>query len=92
MSLPFRHASAFGKRIEYYIVGLTLKEGLDVYLPLVDDEPMNDLGFSIIWTSKAATLQPVRLLRESPPGWLDVIGNGVETNSSIVWGPLTISQ
>jgi hypothetical protein len=27
----FRHSAAFGKRIEYYVIGLMLKEGLDVY-------------------------------------------------------------
>lgn len=37
MSIPFRNAAAFGKRIEYWIIGLMLKEGLDVYVPLVDD-------------------------------------------------------
>lgn len=35
--IPFRHSAGFGKRIEYYIIGLMLKEGLDVYVPLVDD-------------------------------------------------------
>jgi hypothetical protein len=34
----FRNSAAFGKRIEFYVVGLMLKEGLDVYLPLVDDD------------------------------------------------------
>ncbi len=37
MPLPFRHSASFGKRIEYWIIGLMLKEGLDVYVPLVDD-------------------------------------------------------
>lgn len=37
MSATFRHSAGFGKRIEYWVVGLMLKEGLDVYLPLVDD-------------------------------------------------------
>jgi len=37
MSIAFRHSAGFGKRIEYYIIGLMLKEGLDVYMPLVDD-------------------------------------------------------
>lgn len=37
MSIPFRHSAGFGKRIEYWIVGLMLKEGIDVYIPLVDD-------------------------------------------------------
>lgn len=41
MSLAFRHSAAFGKRIEFYIVGLMLKEGLDVYLPLVDDDAID---------------------------------------------------
>ncbi|MBC6428909.1 MAG: hypothetical protein GDA55_06770 [Cellvibrionales bacterium] len=37
MSAAFRHSAGFGKRIEYWVVGLMLKEGMDVYLPLVDD-------------------------------------------------------
>lgn len=37
----FRHSAAFGKRIEYYIVGLMLKQGLDVYMPLVDDDAID---------------------------------------------------
>jgi len=41
MSISFRHSAAFGKRIEYYIVGLMLKEGLDVYLPVVDDDAID---------------------------------------------------
>ena len=41
MSTPFRHSAAFGKRIEYYVVGLMLKEGLDVYLPIVDDDAID---------------------------------------------------
>jgi hypothetical protein len=41
MSVPFRNSAAFGKRIEYYVVGLMLKEGLDVYLPLVDDDAID---------------------------------------------------
>lgn len=41
MSQSFRHSAAFGKRMEYYIVGLMLKEGLDVYLPLVDDDAID---------------------------------------------------
>ncbi|MDO5774962.1 MAG: hypothetical protein Q4P16_11690 [Spirochaetales bacterium] len=38
MSFTFRHSAGFGKRIEYYIIGLMLKEGLDCYVPLVDDD------------------------------------------------------
>ncbi len=41
MGISHRHSAAFGKRIEYYIVGLMLKEGLDVYLPLVDDDAID---------------------------------------------------
>ena len=39
----FRSLAAFGKRIEYRIVGRMLKEGLDVYLPLVDDDAVDAL-------------------------------------------------
>lgn len=41
MSVSIRHSAAFGKRIECYIVGLMLTEGLDVYLPLVDDDAID---------------------------------------------------
>jgi len=41
MSNTFRNSAAFGKRIEYYIVGLMLKKGLDVYMPLVDDDAID---------------------------------------------------
>ena len=41
MSIPFRHSAGFGKRIEYWIVGRMLKDGLDVYLPLVDDDAID---------------------------------------------------
>jgi hypothetical protein len=41
MSIAFRHTAGFGKRIEYWVVGLMLKEGLDVYLPLVDDDAID---------------------------------------------------
>ncbi len=33
----YRHSAGFGKRMEYWIIGKMLKEGLDVYVPLVDD-------------------------------------------------------
>ena len=38
---PFRHTAGFGKRIEYWVVGRMLKEGMDVYLPLVDDQAVD---------------------------------------------------
>jgi hypothetical protein len=41
MSTTFRNSAAFGKRMEFYVVGLMLKEGLDVYLPLVDDDAID---------------------------------------------------
>lgn len=41
MDGAFRHSAGFGKRIEYWIVGLMLKDGLDVYLPLVDDHAVD---------------------------------------------------
>lgn len=41
MAIAFRHSAGFGKRIEYWVVGLMLKEGLDVYLPLVDDDAID---------------------------------------------------
>lgn len=37
MGIAFRHSAGFGKRMEYNIVGKMLMEGLDVYMPLVDD-------------------------------------------------------
>ncbi len=37
MKKTFRHSAGFGKRMEYWIIGKMLKEGLDVYVPLVDD-------------------------------------------------------
>ena len=37
MGMPFKDTASFGKRMEYNLVGQMLMEGLDVYLPLVDD-------------------------------------------------------
>jgi hypothetical protein len=39
--MRFRHAAGFGKRIEFWIVGQMLKEGLDVFVPLVDDNAID---------------------------------------------------
>jgi hypothetical protein len=39
--MRFRHSAEFGKRIEFWIIGLMLKEGLDVYVPLVDDNAID---------------------------------------------------
>jgi hypothetical protein len=41
MAIPFRHSAGFGKRIEYWVIGLMLKEGLEVYVPLVDDDAID---------------------------------------------------
>jgi hypothetical protein len=41
MAKTFRHSAAFGKRIEYWIIGKMLKEGLDVYIPMVDDDAVD---------------------------------------------------
>ena len=41
MGQPFRKTASFGKRIEYWIIGEMLKEGLDVYVPLVDDDAID---------------------------------------------------
>lgn len=43
MVISFRHSAGFGKRIEYWIIGRMLKEGLDVYLPLVDDDAIDSV-------------------------------------------------
>lgn len=37
MGYSFRSSAGFGKRIEYKLIGDMLMEGLDCYLPLVDD-------------------------------------------------------
>ena len=37
MGVAFRHSAGFGKRMEYHLIGQMLMEGLDCYVPLVDD-------------------------------------------------------
>lgn len=37
----FRSRAGFGRRIEYWIIGRMLKDGLDVYVPLVDDHAVD---------------------------------------------------
>lgn len=41
MTTAFRHSAGFGKRIEYWVIGRMLKEGMDVYIPLVDDHAVD---------------------------------------------------
>ena len=35
--MSYRDTSSFGKRMEYQIIGDILAQGLDVYIPLIDD-------------------------------------------------------
>jgi hypothetical protein len=37
MATTFRHSAGFGRRMEYRLIGQMLREGLDVYVTLVDD-------------------------------------------------------
>lgn len=37
MERTFLHSAGFGKRIKFWLIGKMMKEGLDVYVPLVDD-------------------------------------------------------
>jgi len=39
--MKYRHSAGFGKRIEFFIIGRMLKEGLDLYIPLVDDNAID---------------------------------------------------
>lgn len=41
MKRTFRHSAGFGKRIEYWVIGQMLKEGIDIYVPLVDDNAID---------------------------------------------------
>ena len=41
MTISFRHSAGFGKRIEYWIIEQMLKEGIDVYVPMVDDDAID---------------------------------------------------
>jgi hypothetical protein len=36
--MSYRSSASFGKRIEFWVIGLLLKDGFDVYVPLVDDD------------------------------------------------------
>lgn len=41
MTFSFRHTAGFGKRMEYYLIGQMLMEGLGHYAPLVNDHGAN---------------------------------------------------
>ena len=65
MGHPFRHSAGFGKRIEYWIIGRMLKEGIDVYVPLVDDDAIDAVirrsdGFFITVQIKARSKSIVK--------------------------------
>jgi hypothetical protein len=40
-NIPFRHRAGFGKRIEHYLISLMLKEGFDIFIPMVDDDAID---------------------------------------------------
>jgi len=33
----FRHNAGFGRRMEYFVISRMLEQGIDVYIPLIDD-------------------------------------------------------
>ncbi len=37
----FRSKASFGKRIEHYLIGKMLKEGLDLFIPMIDDDAID---------------------------------------------------
>lgn len=69
----FRNSAAFGKRIEYWIIGRMLKEGLDVYIPLVDDHAVDaivkrhDGSTALIQIKARSKLLSLVTLHSSPP-------------------------
>jgi len=53
----FRHNAGFGKRIEYWVIGRMLKEGMDVYIPLVDDHAVDAIIKRCGWLNCAGPNQ-----------------------------------
>jgi len=41
MTKVFRHNAGFGKRMEYFVISKMLEQGLDVYIPLIDDNAID---------------------------------------------------
>lgn len=41
MTKTFRHRAGFGKRMEYFVISRMLEQGLDVYIPLIDDNAID---------------------------------------------------
>ena len=60
MTNTFRHTAGFGRRMEYWIIGRMLREGLDVYVPLVDD-----IGIDAIIRKKDNTFIEVQIKARS---------------------------
>ena len=60
MGKPFSNLAGFGKRMEYWVAGLMIKEGFDVYMPLVDDK-----GIDIIVRRKDETFVEVQVKARS---------------------------
>ena len=60
MGKPFRHSVGLGKRMEYWVAGLMIKEGLDVYMPLVDD-----IGIDIVVRQEDGTFVEVQVKARS---------------------------
>jgi hypothetical protein len=53
----FRHSAGFGKRIEYWVIGRMLKEGMDVYIPLIDDHAVDGIIKARGWLNCAGPNQ-----------------------------------
>ena len=51
-----RTSAAFGKGMEFYIIGLMLKEGLECYLPLVDNN-----GVDVLVKKEGGTFMEVQI-------------------------------
>lgn len=56
----FRNRLGFGKRMEFYVLGLMLKQGLDTYIPLVDD-----LGIDAVLRKKDGTFIEIQIKARS---------------------------
>ena len=56
----FRNSASFGKRMEFWIIGRMLKEGLDIYVPLVDD-----MGIDAVIRRKNGTFTEVQIKARS---------------------------
>ena len=60
MGVSFRHSAGFGKRMEYRLIGQMLMEGLDCYVPLVDDH-----GVDCIVKKEAGTFIEIQIKARS---------------------------